>query len=667
MAGSANSVPDAYDDQLSSSVETSDSSTSSSSESADFSISSSIAEDFRSDWEPTPTNHLSNDTMNITESTTITTERPPVTSGVKIVVNNQTLTVYQGNNSFVGQSDGEYVPLSTGITTTSSPTTDYTSTDNVSLDMTTEELSDYTATPSSNMPSLVLGNSTSIINGNQSSNISDEIVESYYAEQVDTYESESSSDLNSDSEEVHWNQNNIGYPAPDGLPLNETTVPPNTTLDDALFNMKTNSLNESVSNITGSNMTHEDIPSPDFHSANISGTNVSSTSFSSANVSNINVSSSNVGSEYYDSSNVSNSSNVSTANDSSSYVSETSFPNFAISSRNATNNNVSGSDFNITTNVNYNANVSSTNVTSYNYSSTNVSSANAFNVNVSNNNSDVYSANVSNSNASVSNITTNQYNNSVDQRGDDYHTSASYSYSYDDYYYYSSEYYEDGGYEDQNNRSSAFNSTDADNVIQNGTNVYSTDSDGVDSTTTENPQTSVVTDLIEDSTTPSQSQEATTAAQTTIMIYNDASDDPIPTTDNTQEITSKDDKNDKGSSDYQAYSSVLIDDGPLYGSLSYYTDDEGDYKDGDGAGYSSDYDGDDLCPPAAHVSGTPPKDCDDIAYTDGNGKISGEYCVYPMDGGGSIRVFCDMENDGGGWTVSTLDKAFYSLRTCRCP
>ncbi len=51
---------------------------------------------------------------------------------------------------------------------------------------------------------------------------------------------------------------------------------------------------------------------------------------------------------------------------------------------------------------------------------------------------------------------------------------------------------------------------------------------------------------------------------------------------------------------------------------------------------------------------TGPSDCDDILNTYGIG-TSGAYYIYPDSGFGPVRmrVWCDMNTIGGGWTVST--------------
>ena len=48
-----------------------------------------------------------------------------------------------------------------------------------------------------------------------------------------------------------------------------------------------------------------------------------------------------------------------------------------------------------------------------------------------------------------------------------------------------------------------------------------------------------------------------------------------------------------------------------------------------------------------------PRDCSDIMNTY-NVTISGAYYIYPNASSGAVRilVWCDMDTDGGGWTVS---------------
>ena len=43
-------------------------------------------------------------------------------------------------------------------------------------------------------------------------------------------------------------------------------------------------------------------------------------------------------------------------------------------------------------------------------------------------------------------------------------------------------------------------------------------------------------------------------------------------------------------------------------------------------------------------------DCSEILAS--GVSISGVYTVQPLGSGGDFRVYCDMETDGGGWTVS---------------
>ena len=77
------------------------------------------------------------------------------------------------------------------------------------------------------------------------------------------------------------------------------------------------------------------------------------------------------------------------------------------------------------------------------------------------------------------------------------------------------------------------------------------------------------------------------------------------------------------------------------------------------ASYDDYYDGygddDTQCRPASQMK-NPPKDCDDVAQMMTSTLISGEHCVYPSDGQAAIRVFCHLDHNEGGWTVSMLYK-----------
>jgi len=47
--------------------------------------------------------------------------------------------------------------------------------------------------------------------------------------------------------------------------------------------------------------------------------------------------------------------------------------------------------------------------------------------------------------------------------------------------------------------------------------------------------------------------------------------------------------------------------------------------------------------------GTFPADCTEVLAR--GDRTSGEYTIQPQDNGGQIQVFCDMDTEGGGWTV----------------
>ena len=48
-----------------------------------------------------------------------------------------------------------------------------------------------------------------------------------------------------------------------------------------------------------------------------------------------------------------------------------------------------------------------------------------------------------------------------------------------------------------------------------------------------------------------------------------------------------------------------------------------------------------------YISGQRPVDCDDI-----DSRRSGVYTIYPKGSADPMKVFCLMQADGGGWTVS---------------
>ncbi|KAI4890781.1 hypothetical protein NFI96_012791, partial [Prochilodus magdalenae] len=57
-----------------------------------------------------------------------------------------------------------------------------------------------------------------------------------------------------------------------------------------------------------------------------------------------------------------------------------------------------------------------------------------------------------------------------------------------------------------------------------------------------------------------------------------------------------------------------------------------------------------LLPVAVHVQLLLPLDCGDIRNYDSR-QPSGVYTIYPIGSTSAVRVYCDMDTDGGGWTV----------------
>ena len=59
-----------------------------------------------------------------------------------------------------------------------------------------------------------------------------------------------------------------------------------------------------------------------------------------------------------------------------------------------------------------------------------------------------------------------------------------------------------------------------------------------------------------------------------------------------------------------------------------------------------------------------PVDCWDIRSTSPSGS-SDEYTVFPLTRNGPLKVYCDMETDNGGWTVSQyVIFSIISLKQC---
>lgn len=68
-------------------------------------------------------------------------------------------------------------------------------------------------------------------------------------------------------------------------------------------------------------------------------------------------------------------------------------------------------------------------------------------------------------------------------------------------------------------------------------------------------------------------------------------------------------------------------------------------------------------PPVAQLPHPYPTDCSEVQI-DGM-KASGEAEIYPEGKNGEpVRVYCDMETDGGGWTVRNKSLDCVSKKLC---